>query len=77
VDGAMLLRNGTGLVSLIGNLVDGSLSMTGNNTGSMPILLSGNTIIGMLSCTGNQPPPTNGGVPNTVTGVSSGQCQGL
>ncbi|HZM74327.1 MAG TPA: S8 family serine peptidase [Candidatus Limnocylindrales bacterium] len=77
VEGAILLRNGTGNLSLIGNRIIGSLSLSGNNTGSTPILLSGNTIVGALMCTGNQPPPVNGGVPNTVTGVASGQCSGL
>jgi hypothetical protein len=77
VVGAFSLSGGTGVVSLSGNRFTGAVSLSGNNTGSTPILVSGNQIAGALACSGNQPPPVNGGVPNTVTGGSSGQCQGL
>jgi len=77
VVGAFALSGGTGVISLTGNRFTGAISLSGNNTGSTPILISGNQIVGALACNGNQPPPVNGGVPNTVTGVSSGQCRGL
>jgi hypothetical protein len=37
----------------------------------------GNTIRGSLSCTGNNPPPSNFGIPNTVSGARTGQCASL
>jgi hypothetical protein len=77
VIGAMLFSSGTGVLSLTGNHVTGLVSLTGNNTGTTPILVSANTIVGALACTGNQPPPGNGGAPNKVSGLSSGQCRGL
>lgn len=77
VVGAVTLKDGTGTLSLVGNHITGLVSLTGNITGSTPILVSGNTIAGPLMCTGNQPPPVNGGVPNTVSGTVSGQCRGL
>ncbi|HEX6683050.1 MAG TPA: S8 family serine peptidase [Candidatus Limnocylindrales bacterium] len=77
VVGAVRLQSGTAKLSLVGNHVTGLVTLTGNNTGTTPILVSGNTIVGALMCTGNQPPPTNGGAPNTVSGVVTGQCRGL
>jgi hypothetical protein len=77
VVGAVTLKDGTGRLSLAGNHVTGLVSLTGNNSGSVPIIVSGNTVVGPLMCTGNQPPPVNGGVPNTVSGVVTGQCRGL
>ncbi|NUT34852.1 MAG: S8 family serine peptidase [Hamadaea sp.] len=75
--GAVTLRDGTGVLSLSGNHVTGLVSLTGNSTGTTPILVAGNTVVGPMMCSGNQPPPVNGGVPNTVSGTVSGQCRGL
>jgi len=77
VVGAVQLLGGTAKLSLVGNHITGLVSLTGNSTATVPILVSGNTIEGPLMCSGNQPPPVNGGVPNTVSGASSGQCRGL
>jgi hypothetical protein len=75
--GAVSLRDGTGVLTLRGNQFSGAISLSGNNTGATAILVSGNRIAGALACNGNQPPPVNGGAPNTVTGAVSGQCRGL
>jgi hypothetical protein len=64
-------------VSLTGNQVSGSVVLLGNRTGEAPSLVSGNLIDGALWCSANQPPPIDGGVPNTVAGVKGGQCAGL
>ncbi|MEV4665003.1 S8 family serine peptidase [Micromonospora echinofusca] len=77
VVGAINLSSGTGPLSLTGNHVTGLVSLTGNNTGPAAPLVSGNTVVGPLKCSGNEPPPVNGGVPNTVSGVVTGQCRGL
>ena len=77
VIGPVFLRDGTTVVSLIGNHVIGPVSVAGNTTGSTPIVISGNTIDGTLSCSRNEPPPVNNGSPNTVSGPTSGQCSGL
>jgi hypothetical protein len=53
------------------------VSLVGNVTGTTPIVVSGNTIVGPLTCSGNQPPPTNDGQPNTVSGPASRQCSDL
>ncbi|MEU8925634.1 Ig-like domain-containing protein [Kitasatospora sp. NPDC048545] len=81
----------TGLVSLadnhsgaelIANHIGGSVQVQGTTgTGPFPeddrAEIEGNTILGSLSCSGNVPPPTNGGHPNTVTGIRTGQCANL
>lgn len=75
--GALTIKDGTGIVTLARNHVIGRVALTGNSTGTTPVLVSGNTIDGPLMCSGNQPPPVNGGVPNTVSGTVTGQCRGL
>ncbi len=77
VIGPVSVRAGTTKVLVAGNHFIGPVSMRDNVTGTMPIALSGNTIVGPLACSGNQPPPVNEGVPNTVFGPVSGQCEGL
>ncbi len=75
--GPISLRNVTTKLSLVGNHVTGPVSLRDNVTGSAPISLWSNTIVGPLGCSGNQPPPTNDGQPNTVSGPVSVQCVGL
>jgi len=56
------------------NRVSGSVSITrtaGSTTGA---LIAANQITTGLACSDNNPPPTNGGRPNTVFGARSGQC---
>ena len=55
----------------------GRSALSGNATGTTPIVLGDNTIGGGLSCTGNAPPPVNNAQPNAVSGPESGQCAGL
>ncbi|HEY8473179.1 MAG TPA: endo-1,4-beta-xylanase [Natronosporangium sp.] len=64
-------------LELAGNQVLGLVTLTGNQTGETPIVVSANTILGLLSCTANQPAPVNNGAPNTVYGVKLGQCRTL
>jgi hypothetical protein len=64
-------------VTLSGNQVTGPVTLLSNQTGDEPIPISGNTVVGPLACEGNQPPPVDGGVPNDVTGPTSGQCAGF
>ena len=77
VDGQVLVVGSTGPVRLTGNQVGGSVVLLGNRTGEAPSLVSGNLVDGALWCSANQPPPVDGGVPNTVAGVKGGQCAGL
>jgi hypothetical protein len=56
------------------NTVTGPVSITGT---SGQTVLAGNRIVGPLACSGNEPPPVNRGVPNSVTGPTSGQCRGI
>jgi hypothetical protein len=77
IEGPVSVMRSTGPVSLAGNEVSGSVTLTGNRTGEVPSLVSGNRISGALWCAANQPPPVDGGVSNTVTGVKGGQCAGL
>jgi hypothetical protein len=77
IGGLVSVMRSTGPVSLAGNDVSGAVTLTGNRTGDTPSLVSGNRISGALWCAANQPPPVDGGVPNTVTGAKGGQCAGL
>lgn len=77
VTGPVFLRDGTARLSLVGNHVTGPVTLVRNVTGSVPIVVSGNTIVGPLACSGNEPPPVDGGYPNTVSGPKSGQCGDL
>jgi hypothetical protein len=66
--------SGAAGVGLSGSTINGSVSLTG---GTGPSLVSGNTIVGSLSCSGNNPPPSDNGQPNKVSGKSTGQCSAL
>ena len=56
-----------------GNRVAGNVSLIGNTAG---VTVAANIVSGTLACSGNNPPPTNGGQPNTA-GAKTGQCAGL
>ena len=77
VAGPVRISGTTRRVAIAGSEIVGPVSVTGNNTGSVPIVISGNTITGPLACSDNQPPPTHGGLHNDVTGPKSGQCTTL
>ncbi|MGH3683080.1 MAG: hypothetical protein ACRDT2_22870, partial [Natronosporangium sp.] len=74
VAGAVQVQGTTGQLVLSGNRVTGPVWLVGNLTGESPIVVSANRVSGSLSCQGNQPPPTDSGEPNQVTGPTSGQC---
>ncbi|TMC08981.1 MAG: choice-of-anchor D domain-containing protein [Chloroflexi bacterium] len=71
-------KNG-GQVEVGGNHLPGGLSVT-NTNGSGPDAetptseIEANQISFSLNCSGNTPPPTNDGLPNTVSGFRQGQC---
>ena len=76
----LTVSNSTGGFELGANQVGGSVTFSGN-TGTGPTSedtapeVEGNKILGLLTCaTSNNPSLTNGGQPNTVAGVKSGQC---
>lgn len=58
-------------VTLIGNTFNGSFSLTRT---AGPSTVGGNTLLSRMSCTGNNPPPTNGGLQNTVRYRNRDQC---
>ncbi|MBQ1074983.1 S8 family serine peptidase [Micromonospora sp. C31] len=76
IDGPLSLTGVTGRVLITGTRVTGPVGVLDSRTGDTPVVLSGNRIDGPLRCVGNQPPPVDGGVPNTVGGPASGQCRG-
>ena len=77
--GGLDLSGNIGGAEIGGNSVHGGISLV-NTSGSggqaedAAPEVEGNTITGGLSCSGNSPAPTNGGLPNSVTGTRSGQC---
>lgn len=75
--GKIKVAGTTKRLELTGNRVLGLVTLTGNDTGNTPIVVSDNTILGLLSCTANQPAPVNNGAPNTVYGVKLDQCRTL
>lgn len=77
VTGPVTVSGTTGRLSIAGSKVTGPVRLTGNSTGTEPIVVSGNTITGVLACSNNQPEPGNDGNPNTVIGVKQGQCRAL
>jgi hypothetical protein len=77
VTGPVRITGSTRRVAIAGSEIDGPVTVADNNTGSVPIVISDDTVVGPLSCSGNQPPPSNGGQPNHVTGPRSGQCATL
>ena len=75
--GPISLRGTTDSLVLAGNQVVGSVVVVDSTTGVAPVV-GGNFIVGSLFCIGNQPPPTDGGAPNTVVGGQKlVQCAGL
>jgi hypothetical protein len=74
VAGPITLSGNSGGVQVSGATVNGPVSVTTNTGGT---LLSGNHIGGPLGCSGNVPAPTDGGMPNVVSGPASGQCAKL
>ncbi len=72
--GATNLTSNVGGIEVSSNKITGTLNF--NKNSGNPVV-AGNTIGGSLNCAGNTPPPTNGGLPNTVAGTESGQCAGL
>ncbi|MEU4116797.1 Ig-like domain-containing protein [Kitasatospora sp. NPDC028055] len=82
VNGSVHLDDNHAGAELIANRIGGSVEVNGTTgTGPFPedsrAEIEGNTIGGSLHCTGNNPPPTNGGNPNTVHGARTGQCANL
>jgi subtilisin family serine protease len=77
------LTNNLGQAEVGGNLVRGWVRLM-NTSGVGPTPenaaseIEANTIKGGgLACLGNVPPPTNDGLPNSVTGSETGQCVGF
>ena len=52
--------------------------MSGNTaTAPAAITVAGVVVTGLLYCTGNNPPPTDNGSVNTVSGTATDQCAGI
>ncbi len=75
--GPVTISGTTGRAAVEDARVVGPLRLTGNATGTTPIVVSANTVIGPLACSGNLPAPVNRGLANDITGPASGQCAGL
>jgi hypothetical protein len=76
------LSGNKGVIELGGDTVAGPVTVTGNTaTGTDPenrtTEIEANRITGPLACSGNNPPPTNDGLGNQVSGPRTGQCKGL
>lgn len=59
------------------NLILNDSSGTGPDEESTQSEIEANRIGADLFCTGNTPPPTDDGLPNTITGQGFGQCAGF
>ena len=80
VRGGISVTNGgiRGGVSLLLNRISGGARIVNiRSRNDMSSTIAGNTIAGNLVCSGNEPAPTNGGVQNTVSGQTIGQCAGF
>lgn len=75
--GPLTVSGTTERLTVTGNQVTGPVRLSGNSTGSEPIVIADNTIAGVLTCDGNTPAPDDAGLPNTVTGPVQGQCREL
>jgi hypothetical protein len=70
IGGAVTLNANKLGATLTGNAISGAVTASANLGGTT---ISANKIGGALTCTSNVPPPSNGGVSNTVGGGRSGQ----
>ncbi|WP_205315250.1 M64 family metallopeptidase [Nonomuraea lactucae] len=70
VNGAVELSGTTGTLAIVGAEIRGAALLTRNQA---PVV-AGSTVKGALACTGNSAAPDEVGVPNQVTGASTGQC---
>ncbi|WP_092617208.1 PQQ-binding-like beta-propeller repeat protein [Jiangella sp. DSM 45060] len=76
IGGLVSITGTTSVVTLSGNDITGPVRLV-DNTAAEPPVVAGNTITGALVCVGNEPPPTDDGTPNTVTGLATRQCANL
>jgi hypothetical protein len=76
VGASVTATNGSGRLDLVDNEVGESIILLTNRT-SDAALVSGNIVADALNCRSNEPPPVDGGRPNTVSGPALGQCAGL
>jgi hypothetical protein len=74
VHGNLTMDNNTGDSSVFGNQISGNVNVSGN---SASVIVGSNTIDGNLRCFDNRPPPSDFGIPNTVSGHKKGQCARL
>ena len=77
--GGVALSGNTGGAEIGGNSIHGGLALLNTSGAGAQVEdaapeIEANQITGGLACAGNAPAPTNGGLPNTVTGARSGQC---
>jgi hypothetical protein len=76
VGASVTATNGSGRLDLVDNEVGESIILLTNRT-SDDALVSGNIVADALNCRSNEPPPVDGGPPNTVSGPALGQCAGV
>jgi hypothetical protein len=75
VQGNLTMDNNTAVAEVDNNQIGGNVDVSGNS-GSPPTVVD-NRIGGNLRCFNNNPPPTNFGSPNSVSGNERGQCVGF
>ena len=75
VQGNLTMDNNNAVSEVDDNQIGGNVDVSGNS-GSAPTVL-GNRIGGNLQCFNNNPPPSNFGFPNSVSGNERGQCVGF
>jgi outer membrane protein assembly factor BamB len=75
VSGGVSLTGDTGGLTLGGNHLTGDVTVSNDTVGTA--VVKANQITGVLACSGDNPPPTNAGQPNAVSGGETGQCVGL
>ncbi|ROT34006.1 hypothetical protein [Micromonospora sp. HM5-17] len=74
IAGPVSVAGTTGRLVFSGNQVGGPVSLIGNRTGDVPVVVSANTVAGPLTCRENAPAPVRDGATNRVAGPATGQC---
>ncbi|HXV57374.1 MAG TPA: M64 family metallopeptidase, partial [Gaiellaceae bacterium] len=77
VRGDTRVEGTTGGVTIAGAKLKGRLSLVGNAGGEFDVALVGSLVKGLLECSGNTPGVGDYGVPNTIEGLATADCEGL
>jgi hypothetical protein len=77
IRGPVSVNGTTGSAAVVDSTVHGSVVLSNGSTPGVESIIADSTVNGPLVCTGNSPEVINLGAPNTVQGLSLGQCANL